>query len=62
MTIVFQCSRCGSSASSERQLAEICPCNMMDRTRPAPGLVIAGILTILAVVAPLIYISTLIPN
>lgn len=62
MTITFQCSRCGQSAPSERRLAEICPCNLMDRERPSLKLVALTFGLILLVVSPLYYLSTQIPN
>lgn len=59
--ITFRCPQCGNSATSERELAELCPCNQMDRSRPTLRLVLTAVLLIALVVSPLLLILSDIP-
>lgn len=61
MTITFRCPQCGNSATSERELAELCPCNQMDRQRPTLRLVLTVVLLIGLVVSPFLLIMSEIP-
>lgn len=60
--IVFQCSTCVVSSDTERGLAELCDCNLLDKSFPPLRYVLLVPFLIVAAVAPFIVMTYQIPT